>query len=154
CASCGSLRSDGNTLGVTRIGTSRSWLKPKASACSCSASAPICTASEENGVLHETRSASVSVAVVPLPHTAPPGLRIGVDVPGGGYSVGAGTSESGVYSPASRIIARSTSLKVDPGGYRSPAIVRLTIGSSGSPSSSCHASLTALVECPASTLGS
>ena len=129
-------RSVGNWLCVTFIGIVRSVSKPNFTACSWMASAPRSMPSCPNAVLQETRSASASV-VDPVPEQlAPPKLpRTELDCGSWSWS-GAGISLSGVRVPDSSAAAAVTSLNVDPGGYVSPAIVRLK---RGSPSSATRA---------------
>ena len=85
-------------------------------------------------MLHDSRSAVAMVAVAPPPHAPPSALVMTALLCGSVRVPGFGNSVSGVR-PFSSAVAVTTSLKVDPGGFRSPAIVRLMSGSSGSLSS-------------------
>ena len=75
------------------------------------------------------------MTVSPDPHAPPEALRITLDEPGSVYVDGFGSSDSGVQSPVARAAEAVTSLKVDPGGLRSPPIARLDSGCAGSDSS-------------------
>ena len=55
---------------------------------------------------------------------------------GSWYVAGFGSCESGVYSPEASAADAVTSLKVEPGGFRSPAMARLDRGMPGSATSS------------------
>src|SRR5262249_23312522 len=130
-AVCGTSRSVGNRLVAAVIGTWNEWLKPYASACAWSASAPTCTPRYAKAVLHDTCSACSSV-VRPLWVGHPPPLSLWMTalVPGGLYPAGPGTVESACMPDISAADS-VTSLNVDPGGYTC-ARLRFSIGFCGS----------------------
>ncbi len=83
-AVCGTSRGVGNRLVAAVIGTWNEWLKPNASACFCSASAPTWTPRYAKAVLQDTSSACSSVTL-PLAVAQPWPLSLWITalVPGG-----------------------------------------------------------------------
>ncbi len=103
-------------------------LKPYFSASARIASSPSSTASSAIGMLQLRRRAVAMVTVSPPPHVPPPALLTTLEDWGSVYEATLGNVESGVYRPEASAAEATTSLKVDPGGLRSPSMARLTSG--------------------------
>ena len=131
--------------GVTASGISSRAPKPNFSAVPRSWSSPSSWPSRAKEVLQDCRSASERVEESSGPQgvwSPPAWLFICEEELGSWYTPGPGITVSGVYCPESRAEAATTSLKAEPGGYRSPPVARLVIGRDGSSFSSFQAACT------------
>ena len=72
------------------------------------------------------------VTVAPEPQVPPLELRTTAVLSGSCRLAGFGSASVGAKAPESNAAAATSVLKVEPGKYRSPLIVRLMSGSSGS----------------------
>src|SRR4051812_11238018 len=130
------------------------WLNPNLSAWSLMTSGFSCIPSSAKGMLHDRIWAVAMDTVAPGPQVVSESFFTTVPEPGSGSDAGFGSWLSLVYWPVPKALALITGLKVDPGGFRLPPIVRLISGSPDADSSWLYVVSTALPSCDARVLGS